>query len=38
MVSNGYYFVGEVNMSARETAALLLQAARIVQAEGFTAR
>jgi hypothetical protein len=35
MVSNGYYFVGEVNMSARETAALLLQAAGIVQAEGY---
>ncbi|WP_246660898.1 MULTISPECIES: hypothetical protein [unclassified Tardiphaga] len=35
MISNDYYFVGKVNMSARETAALLLQAARIMQGEGY---
>jgi DNA-binding MarR family transcriptional regulator len=35
MVSKRYYSSGEVTMSARETAALLLQAARIVQAEGY---
>ena len=35
MVSKGYYFVGEVNMPARETAALLLQTGRIMQAEGY---
>jgi hypothetical protein len=29
------YFAGEVKMSARKTAALLLQTARIVQAEGY---
>jgi DNA-binding MarR family transcriptional regulator len=35
LVSKGYYFAYEVIMPARETAELLLQVGRLVQAEGY---